>query len=534
MTRGGGARTGSIGAPLAALTLLLVLAPWSPLSAQTIDSVAIERHDVFTGAVAETFYGRIANALHIVTRDAAIRREILLRPGQAYDSALAAESARNLRRLGVFRQVRVDTIRGDSGLTLRYITDDGWSTKADFRFGSTGDEVTWTVGAYEDNLLGTAAQLAFEYRKTPDRTSNTFLFQRSRLFASKVFFRAEYIDRSDGWRGLGQVGVPWLSIQSRGRAFFTGFVRDERVLRFVAGDPDPADSLRRVQSIARGDFGWAPTADPRRYVRLGLSAQARRDDITPWAGPDATPKTVTGEFQFTVEVSRARFQVLQGFRTFTQQEDIDLSATARLGLAAAPALLGYEETGVGPVLALHGGVALGDRAFLTGDARGHAIYRSGALDSGTVMLGTTAGWSDGRRHVLVAHAEAGWKENMAPGEEFDLGLGLGPRAFGNHAFTGDREFFLTGEYRWTANPDLWGLVGLGLAAFVDHGGAWYKGSPERTGTDAGFGLRIGPSRATSLSVIRVDLAHRFATDRQSAGWVLVIGKGFPFQELGGQ
>jgi hypothetical protein len=516
------------------VTALLAVLPFRPLAAQTVDTITIERRDVFTGSVARTFYGRLANALHIVTRDAAIRREVLLKPGQPYDSALAAESARNLRRLGVFRQVQVDTTRSDSGVAVHYITDDGWSTKADFRFGSTGNEVTWTVGAYEDNLLGTAAQLAFEHRKTPDRSSNTFLFQRSRLFASAVFFRAEYIDRSDGWRGLGQVGVPWLSIQSRARAFFTGFSRDERVLRFVAGDTDPADSLRRVQSLLRADLGWAPLADPRRYVRLNLAAQARRDDFTPWAGPDTTSKTVTGEFQFSVEMSRARFQVLQGFRTFTQQEDIDLSTTARLGLAAAPALLGYDETGVGPVLALHSGVALGDRAFLTGDAKGNAIFRSGGLDSGTAMIGTTAGWSDGRRHVLVAHAEAGWKENMAPGEEFDLGLGLGPRAFGNHAFTGDREVFVTGEYRFTANPDLWGLVGLGLAAFVDYGGAWYDGSPSRTGTDAGFGLRIGPSRATSLSVIRVDLAHRFATDREGAGWVLVIGKGFPFMDLSGQ
>jgi hypothetical protein len=34
-------------------------------------------------------------------------------------------------------------------------------------------------------------------------------------------------------------------------------------------------------------------------------------------------------------------------------------------------------------------------------------------------------------------------------------------------------------------------------------------------------------------VVRIDVAHRFTTDRQAAGWVLVIGKGFPFQDLGG-
>ncbi|MBW8772901.1 MAG: hypothetical protein JF590_06405, partial [Gemmatimonadetes bacterium] len=96
--------------------------PPSRLAAQTIKAVEIERHDVFHGPVAERFYGRLANALHITTQDAAIRREILLKPGQPYDSALAAEGARNLPRLGVFRLVTVDTVTTDSGFVLRYIT----------------------------------------------------------------------------------------------------------------------------------------------------------------------------------------------------------------------------------------------------------------------------------------------------------------------------------------------------------------------------------------------------------------------------
>lgn len=511
------------------LALMFVFAP-GRLATQAIQRVEIERHDVFTGDVARTFYGRIANTLHITTQEAAIRRELLLRPGMAYDSALAHEGARNLRRLGVFRQVRVDTVTSDSGLVLRYTTDDGWSTKTDFRFGSTGNEVTWTVGAYEDNLLGTAGQLAFEHRKSPDRSTNTFLFQRSRLFANKVFVRAEVADKSDGIAALGLVGVPWLTVQSRGRAFLNLFTRDERVLRFVGGSTSAADSLRRFQTIVRGDLGWAPDADPRHYLRLGLAGQLRRDDITPWVGPDTISRTIFGDVQSWGEVSRVRFQVLQGFRTFVQQEDIDLSFTARLGVAVAPEAWGYGRTGLGPIVALHAGTPLGPSAFVLADLRHNALYSDGG-DSSTTLIGGTAGWVVGRSHVLVAHAEAGWKEGHAPGEEFDLGLGFGPRAFGSHAFTGDRQYFAIGEYRYTLDPDLWGLVGLGIAAFADHGGAWYQGSERRTGTDLGVGLRIGPSRATSLSVLRVDVARRFATDRQDAGWVLVVGKGFPFQEL---
>ena len=116
----------------------------------------------------------------------------------------------------------------------------------------------------------------------------------------------------------------------------------------------------------------------------------------------------------------------------------------------------------------------------------------------------------------------------ADGTEFDLGLDFGPRAYRSHAFTGDRMVFATAEYRYAVIPNLWGLAGFGLAAFVDHGGAWYDGFERRLGWDAGVGLRIGLSRDTSLSSLRIDLARRFATDVEPAGWVLVIAKGLAF------
>lgn len=516
---------------IALLLALQAVAPPSPLAAQdTIRAVEVVRHDIFTGAVARRFYGRLANTLHIMTRDGAIRREILLTPGQPYDSALAAEGARNLRRLGVFRAVTVDTFRTDSGLVLRYTTDDAWSTKLDFRFGSTGNQVTWTVGAYEDNLLGTAGQIAFEHRQTPDRTLNTFFFQRDRLLAKKVYLGTQYIDKSDGWTAIGLVGVPWLSTNSRARAFLSVLAQDARVLQFRGGVTSPIDSTRRVETVVRGDIGYAPIADPRHYLRLGLAAQVHRDDLAPWAGPSAVGRTVSGEFQAWAERSRVRFLVVQGFQGFARQEDIDLSATARVGVGYAPRALGHAPTGIGPLVSLHGGVALGPAAFTTADLRHNELYRGAGLDSGTTLVATTVGWVAGARHTLLAHAEAGWRDAPPPGEEFDLSLGYGPRAFPEHAFTGDRDYFATAEYRYTLSRDLWGLVGIGLAGFVDQGGAWYHADKRRDGTDAGLGLRLGPTRATSLAVLRIDLARRFATDRQPGGWVLVIGKGFVFQD----
>ncbi|MFN8575209.1 MAG: BamA/TamA family outer membrane protein, partial [Gemmatimonadaceae bacterium] len=120
----------------------------------------------------------------------------------------------------------------------------------------------------------------------------------------------------------------------------------------------------------------------------------------------------------------------------------------------------------------------------------------------------------------------------APGMEFDLGLSTGPRAFPAHAFTGDRMYQGTAEYQWTATRDLfgWRIASLGIAAFVDRGGAWFTGSPNRSGTDVGAGLRLGSPRVpTTNGLLRIDLARRLKNDALPGRWVLAVGNGFPFE-----
>ena len=84
----------------------------------------------------------------------------------------------------------------------------------------------------------------------------------------------------------------------------------------------------------------------------------------------------------------------------------------------------------------------------------------------------------------------------------------------------------------TMVDDFLGLMGLGLAGFVDHGGAWYAGTPRRLGWDAGLGLRVGASRASDTEALRFDLARRFGNDAQGPGWVVTVGKGFVFSGVG--
>jgi len=499
-------------------------------SPATIQAIELQRRDIFDPEE-RSWYAKIANALHIQTRAHTIHRELLFRPGEPYDSALVAESERNLRALGVFRRVRIDSVRTDSGLVMKVLTKDGWSTKADWRFRSAGGDVEFTIGMVEDNLLGTASAAAVRYRKTTDRSSVALGFRQPRLFAGTVGFAAAYENRSDGELAAAIVEQPFYSLTSQSGYRLEGETQDIRVLRFYEGAEEARDTLTRRYSLVRASAAWALRASSEGYLRLGVQAQVRRDDSRFESLEGDFSRTVTGAFGPYVVWNQARFLVTHGVAGFAREEDVDLGVTVRAGALLAPKPFGYDRTGVAPLVAARAGARLpGGFGYLEALAGG--LYTSAGLDSGAVQLAGTAVLKPVRGHVAVLHLEGGWIENPLPGAEFDLGLGTGPRAFGSHAFTGDRTVFATAEYRVTVAEDFLGLIGLGVAGFVDHGGAWYAGSRRRLGWDAGVGIRLGASRSSDTEALRFDLARRFANDVQAAGWVVTVGKGFVFSPLG--
>jgi hypothetical protein len=519
--------------PLAALLLPFTLYAQATVdSAPVADSDAIirgvqlQRRDIFDPNE-RSWLARMANRLHFRTRPAIIRRELLFRVGEPYDSALVAESERNLRSLGIFRRIQIDSVRTQTGLMLRVLTKDGWSTQADWRFRSTGGEVAFTIGLVETNLLGTASTAAVRYRKNPDRSSVALLFRRPRMFLGTVGLGLQYENRSDGRVVAIAIDRPFFALNSP-RAFrFEAEDHRERVLRFFEGEDLPSDTLSRRFSLVRASSAWAVHASSAGYLRAGVMGQVQRDDFKPEASTAPFSKTVTGSLGPYLVGNRARFIVTRGYAGFAREEDVDIGLTVRSGLQLAPRAFGYDRDGIGPSVNGRIGATLpGGFAYV--DAGASGLYTAAGLDSGSVQLAGTVVLQPASRHVAVMHIEGGWLKNPVPGEEFDMGLGSGPRAFGSHAFTGDRSIFATAEYRFTVVDNLGGLMGLGIAGFVDHGGAWYAGSRRRVGWDAGVGLRVGASRSSDTPALRFDLARRFANDAGPSGWVLTVGKGFAF------
>jgi outer membrane protein assembly factor BamA len=177
--------------------------------APVVDTIVVVTRNVFEDAEARTnVLFRAANSIHFTTRVSVVRRELLFRPGESYDSALVAETARNLRRLGIFWDVTIDSVRIGSRLAVIVTTADGWSTQPQLNANSTGGTLSWSVGLAERNLLGTATRAGAFYRDEPDRTATTFSLGMDRAFGSPVAVGGLFDHLSDGDRGGWNLGIP--------------------------------------------------------------------------------------------------------------------------------------------------------------------------------------------------------------------------------------------------------------------------------------------------------------------------------------
>jgi len=515
-------------ARFAFVVLAVALLGARSLASQTIDSIVVLNEDVFAHEEEQgTFFARLANALHVRTRAATIRRTLLVNQGDPFDSARIVESERALRNLAVFRQVALDTAWVGDRLYLLVVTGDGWSTRPTMNFSSVAGDQVWSLGLTEENFLGTATEVGLGYYHNVDRNALEVSYRNPHFLARRSIFFVRYAHLSDGSRGAWRVGMPFAQTAARRSLETSGEASEGRVLLFRDGALDSALHHRLVRATLRG--GIALKATSRGFTRAWGVATMRREDYADSLSP--LPKSTFGAFGAGIDVGRTRFQILRHFNSYSRREDVDLSQVARLGVWVAPRAWGYpsDRAGIGPELFVQSS-ALWRGGFVVLRASGHGIFNDAALDSGRVSAGITLGSQNFAGQSLVFHAEWEASKNPTPGGVFDFWYDrTGPRLFGAHAFTGTRLAWLTFEDRIVLDDDFYGMLGVGIAPFLDWGGAWFEDESPRTDGNVGLAIRLGPTRSIQGDPAEISFGIRFGPDvKNNERWALTIRRAIRF------
>ena len=519
---------------VAAVIIALAAVLSAPLRAQesapVIDTIIIVTGEAFTPEEAEKGLFRFMNSVHIVTKEKVIRDELLFHQGEPFDTAVARETARNLRKREIFRQVDIRTTRIDGKFAVIVETQDGWSTKPTISL-TIATDGNWTgrLGLTEYNLLGTGALASVVYVKEIERHGPQLAANFRRLFGSQVRAKGLVSLWNDGTDGWWRVGDPFYSNRDRYSVDYDGEASGRRVLEYRVDSAGVRDTTfyRRDALINRLMGVTAPVAESNRYLRLGLDAWLRQEKfVLQQDSGQSVPDSLYAAFGLWAEFRSARFQRVRYFNGFIN-EDIDQSPRVKLFVNLASANLGYERTGIAPGIDASYGAA-GRAGFFVANLKANGLFTDAGLDSGRVEANVTLGAKFAERHGTAIYILAGAQENPPPGQQFSLGFKTPPRSWEANSFVGTRALWGTVEHRWFAIDSFLNLLSIGFAGFVDYGGAWYPDQKPRFGGNFGVGLRMGSAHGTAARTGRIDFGYRFGQGKVGSDLVLSIGGSFVF------
>ncbi len=450
---------------------------------------------------------RIANRLHVRTRDHIIRRELLFETGDLLDRELIDQTERNLRGLWFLRDARVETVEVDDDRDGRpervdvFVTTwDRWSLAPRLDFSQVQNRTIWELGASEKNFLGFGKSITVSHRQNLDRVTDRVRYQDPQLLGSNVGLAASIANLSDGHERLLTIDRGYLSLRDPW-AFSGGVVSIARTEPIVEHGVE-IERLPLHGEFVDLELGRALLRGASHAVRMHGAYRAHEvqvgGDLREYAGPEVGLRSVTHRFVRLTHVNQ-----------FERTEDFNLGTESHAVLRLSTPAFGGQEA-----------------VFVSAGHRQGLRFRDGHF----VILGVGF---DGR------HEQGGWRNTVAAvnarylqkhssrtafvgkldyahGHDFDpevqlrLGAETGLRGYPVRQFTGTRSLLLTAEERVFFADDVWQLFSFGVAGFVDSGFVWPAGRAVDLGdlrTGIGVSLLVGSHRLASRGGIRFDLGY---------------------------
>ncbi len=482
-----------------------------------ITEIEIRSDNVFspTEAAASFFPYGLANALHAVSRKSLIRKFLLFDVGDPIDPEKFAETERNLRATGLFRFVVVRY----EGTKVIVETGDTWTLLLRGAYSSKGGFTSYQVGVEEANLLGTGRQLKFLYDKGTERTSRSFTFADPAFLEPYTLLKLVYSNLSDGTYYEAGLNRPFYALDTKW-AWGTDLQQARFEPKIYAGGEEAAIYSERREFL-RADGGLRVSLSETTANRVLGFLEFNDTTVTagPFGPPPPPPSLPRRFFFIGTGVEREALGWIQRMDVdrIDRVEDFNLAPVGQIQLGLSPQVFGA--TGAAR-MTLRGAMGtLLPHGFSLATVSAETRYENGPQNAIVNLdLRAILQIPDG---TLVARigVVSGWR--LDPEFQIYLDGETGVRAYRLHAVSATGHLVGNFELRKVYFRDLLHLVSIGAAVFFDTGVSW--GPPDGTWrlADAGVGLRFGLTRASQMSLLRLDVARAFNPDPLGrTGWLV--------------
>jgi outer membrane protein assembly factor BamA len=496
-----------------------------------IGEVRIRTLDLFDAEARDdsTALARLANRLHIATREATIGDQLLFRSGDLYQPGLLAESARILRDTRYLRDASIRPVAFRDGVVdVEVTTQDVWTFTPSVRFGRSGGANSGGFEIKDLNLLGTGTQLGVGFKSTIDRDSKYIQYRDRQLGSSWWDLSAEYADNSDGRYAELGFEHPFYALDTRWAGGLS-LLDDQRIdSRYDLGEivDGYATHAQRATIYFGGSTGlvggWA------RRISGGLTVDRQSFEALP--GAEAT-RLLPADRSLVYPWVGAEW-VQDSFRTERNRDQIEKTEDYSLGWRAS-ARLGFTSTQFGSdrnaaVLSarLSKGLVIGDRQTLEFALDTDGRIEGGSLRGSLLEAQTRYYFRQNPRRLFFVNFSASAGTGLDADQQVLLGGDSGLRGYPLRYQSGSGRWLFTAEQRFFTDWYPLQLFNVGGAVFYDMGSTWGRdplGTPSRgVLRDVGFGLRLGNSRSALGNVLHLDVAFPLDRDASMKGLQFLV------------
>ena len=456
---------------------------------------------------------RMANAIHVVTREGVIRRTLLFKSGDPLSVRVIEETERLLRStLQVYAaNVRAIAYHDDGTVDLEVVTRDRWTLDPSISFSRTGGVNNDRIAIKDSNLFGTGTSVGFSRSSNVDRTSDTFNIAHPHFFAPFVNASYAYADTSDG-RSWG-VGVqrPFYALDSRDTWGLSADsnIRNEAV--YIGGVNTGVyrheqNNATAVYGVSRGLVdGWT------RRHSIGYSYQDNGYAPVPGQSPAGelpSDLTLSGPY-YAFHIIQDRFRTGSNYDAIGKPEDFNVGLDFAVQVGRSFYSLGSTRQQWLYTTTIAKGADIGERGLLRTNANFSGRYASGG-EQQVSSLQTRYFHRQQHGFTLYAAFAGSMVRNPDVPNPLTLGGDNDLRGYPVRYQSGNKSVLVNLEERVYTDWYPLRLIRVGGAVFYDGGRAWGGATPNTGNSgwlnDVGFGLRLLTDRSAVGNVLHIDLA----------------------------
>jgi outer membrane protein assembly factor BamA len=472
---------------------------------------------------------RLANRLHVPTRESAVRAQLLFGPGDQFEQRKIEETERNLRSLRFLREPRVRPTRYHDGVVdIEIQSHDVWTMSPGFSFGRSGGTNHTNFEFEDSNFLGLGKFVQAGIGSDVDRTSTIFEWRDPNVLGSRWRSGVRFADSTDG--GGFELGItrPFYSLDTRWSAGVSALSDESVERRYSLGEI--ADGYERDQREANVFAGWSSGLENGRVHRwiAGLRYDSTRFAFSPLApAPALLPDDRVLSYPYVrYETIRDGYAIGRNHDQIGRTEDLDFGTrySAELGWSS-PAFGANRSAAIFQAEASRGLRLEGERHLFFSTSLGGRL-EGGQLRDTSLKANTRYFWRTSEDTLFYAGFQAEAGHALDADHDLLLGGDNGLRGYPLRYQAGNVRAMFTLEERLYTDWSPLNLFRVGGAVFVDVGRTWGPSAVNAPNLgllkDIGVGLRLGSTRSALANVIHVDVAVPLDRDASVRGLQFLI------------